>query len=314
MKITFIESCFLKALKDANKESAEILSALIVAIAMTAMTIIGNSFMFIVFIKSRSLQTPANILLAFLCFFDLLVGLTVYPVLVAILARDDLATSKELVSIFLYLVSLCDGFSIITVTFISLDRYIAVCFPFAYERLASVRNSIILLSSTNTVWLMLSFLFFVYEITLLYICTVLEFVIFLTVLFCYVCIYYIIRKQKRSVVTLGTINGSQSCAVILRRNQEGKKSKTIAIVLLFFYICFLPSYIYLIFLLIQRKCDNELHASLWILFPTLANSAANPFIYYLSRVDIREEAKRMLKRNPASSSSSFGGRPREGDA
>lgn len=295
MKITVVEKCLLKTLKEANKAGIEIISASIVACVMAVVTIFGNAFMLAVFVKSRNLHTPPNILLAFLCFFDLLVGVILHPLLLAILSSTELSSSEIGISIFLYLLSLCDGFSLIVVTCIALDRYTAVCYPYFYARRASNHHSFVALVATNAVWLLLSFVFFVSETVLLFVCVWLELVIFLTVLFCYVRIYTVIRRQKRTIITIGKKDSEHGLAITTRQ-QEGKKSKTIAILLILFFICFFPSYIYLIYLLVQGSCDSTIHSSLWSIFLTLSNSAVNPLVYYVSRTDLREAAKILGRR------------------
>ena len=295
MKVTVIEECFLKALVAARKDGPEISAAIILTILLSFMTILGNSGMLIVFIKSKSLHSAANILLAVLCFFDLLVGAIVDPLLLTILVRDDGPHSTILVSFFLYMVSLFDGFSMVAITCIALERFTGVCFPFFYEKNASKKNSIFAISLSSVAWALLSFLFFINEVTLLYICTALEFLIFLTVSMCYMRIYKVIQKKRAHVIILGTIPDVDSATEITRR-QERKKSKTIAILLVFFYVCFVPSFIYLIYLLVQEKCDDVFHSSIWLLLPTIANSAGNPLVYYISRRDIREEVKKTFRR------------------
>ena len=291
-----IEKCFLKASSDARKDSTELVAAITISVSLSLITIFGNSAMLVAFVKSKPLHSHANILLAFLCLFDVLVGLIVHPLLIAILAIDENEFSlSTLVTIFFYLVSLFDGLSIIAITCIALERFIAVCFPFFYDKHASIRNSVTVISLTSAAWVLLSFLFFINEVTLLYVCLALELVIFLTVSSCYIYIYIIVQKKRQEVIVLGTISNDESTTVVTR-NEEGRRSKKIAALLLFFYICFLPSYIYLVYLLAQRKCDNNLHSSLWLLFLTLANSAGNPLIYYISRTDIREEVRRTYGR------------------
>ena len=294
MKLTVIEECFLKTSADVREDNIEVVAAMIISVPLSLMTILGNCSMLVVFAKSRSLRSHSNILLGFLCLFDLLVGLTAHPLLISVLAIEDDSVSQALVSVFLYLVSLLDGFSVIAITCIALERFIAICFPFLFEKFASKRLNIAVMLLLNAAWLLLSFLFFVHEIFLLYVCVALEFVIFLTVSVCYIYIYVIIKKKRTHVIVLGTILNSNSVAVTSRR-KEGKKSKTVAILLIFFYVCFLPSYVYLVQLLIKGRCDDELHSSLWLLLPTLANSAGNPLVYYISRAEIRGEMKRILR-------------------
>lgn len=297
MKFTVIEKCFLKATSDARKNCTELIAAMVISISLSLVTIFGNSGMLVAFVKSKSLHSHSNILLAFLCLFDVLVGLTVHPLLIVILAKEDEFALETLVTIFFYLVSLFDGLSIIAITCIALERFTAVCFPFFYSKHATKRNSVAMILLTSAAWILFSFLFFINEVTLLYFCLALELVIFLTVSLCYVYIYVIVQRKRADVIILGTISNGGSTTV-LTRNEEGRKSNKIAALLLFFYVCFLPSYIYLVYLLIQGKCDNNLHSSLWLLFLTLANSAGNPLIYYISRADIREEVRRAYRRRP----------------
>ena len=292
--------CMLCVIFENRPANAEITIAIVLNIIVTITTVTGNSLLLAVFIKTRSLHTPANMLLIALCISDLLVGVIVLPLFTSVLPMREWMVPYTLYYVYRYAFLLCDGLSFLCLIFIALDRYLAVCFPFMYERNATCTRIICLVVITSVIWTIYSVVSFVHIKAFLTGCAMVEFLVFAVIVFCYLKVYRVVSYQRKIIFRMGNTVARDGRQDAMRRNHELNRTHTISVILVCFSICFLPSYCFLIYYLVNLgsscgNADQMHHISFWSTFLVLANSAINPVIYCLRRTDIRRAIKMMFR-------------------
>lgn len=117
-----------------------IINALTSPFAVTA-----NLLIIYVIAKKDSLHTPSNILLAFLAFSDLLVGLIVQPCFVAFRVVENIHHFVPCALRIVYSESfwVCYGVSFVTLSVISLERFIALRLHLRYNELVTSKRILI---------------------------------------------------------------------------------------------------------------------------------------------------------------------------
>lgn len=293
--------CLLYVILENHPSSAEITLAIVLNVIMTIITVTANSLLLAVFVKTRSLHTPANMLLATLCISDLLVGVIVQPLLISMLSKRGWMAPYTLYYVYRYAFLLCDGLSFLCLTLIALDRYLAVCLPFMYERNATCTSIICLVVISSVIWTLYSIVLFFHVKAFLAGYAFLKCWLFVAVVFCYLKVYKVISYQRKVILQMGSIVARDRRQDVVNRNNEFNRTHTISVILAFFSICFVPSYCFLFYYLVNhgRSCanaDNVHHISFWFSSLLLANSAINPVIYCLRRTDIRQAIKMMFRR------------------
>ena len=269
-------------------------------------TIVGNSIFMMILALKHSLHTPPNILLGALCLSDLLVGTVVQPLYLsefscklAGVSIDALLTLKTILTWF------CVGLSYQHIFLISLDRYAALCHPFLYHSYATCRlhvricllTSIIPLSVTTTSIILLV----THNLTIRnYILSGLLLVSFVAVAFANWRIFVVLLYRKRKVVVVGEIAGENRRHETSKGRQERNKTYVIVIVLVLFFICYLPLFIQFILKFWQEEVFTSFARfqafDLWTDFFMLLNSAVNPLVYYVRMKEMRKAAFDILCR------------------
>ena len=271
--------------------------------------ILGNCVVFAVFYRYELLRTPSNLLLLGLSFCDILVGLVTQPLFAAetglVAANSSAACSlKDLYVIFLFTFS---SSSMLHVCLISIERFIAIFYPFKHQRFLT-KKVVVIFS-----------IFFWIAWTLLTVFTRREhgggligfsrmaFVIFsaLVVLVINLRLWLEARKHSRRIrnaLPLPTLSaptsseGSrESQAAIAKAARDSKAAKTIFLITGVLIACNLP----LIATFIVRKfysLRGRTVTLLWFASNTIVLLPAilDPVIYCWRRRDIRVSIKRMF--------------------
>ena len=293
-------------------------------------TILANGTFMTILIKRRILHTPSNMLLGALCTSDLFIGLAVQPLYWTYKLTDKVHfhgsscnVTGEAVRV---LFDISFGLSFTFIILISLDRYFAVCHPYAYHAKATCKTHLCIsaISGICVATLFCLNLFFPQRVksykTMLGITTSLRFLHYLLpfalILFCYVKIYLVILKQRRAKAavyieatsyTMAYTDGSQDSrmldlskekrrkdkAALQRKKQEKDKAKSIAIILACFFICYGPNF-FICVLEIDGKTVAVAIIMVWAHFMLFVSSLLNPAVYYLRCAAIRSAAKRTL--------------------
>ena len=280
--------------------NAEIIAGL--NIPPTVLIIIGNFIFLITLIKTKSLHTPSNLLLAALCVADLLVGLICEPIFLVYLFRIRYGNhSRSLTQVYFAAFSF---FAVLSGTYsfvITLDRYVAICYPFWYHRRVTCKHYLAVIVAIMCSVLALNFIAGATQSrqasnvdtsagTLFGIWMAVMF----SVILMYCRIYKVASTQSR-VTNLGTFEGDKKNENMRQRTRERKKAYTVGIVLGIWIASSLPFLSKLTFTLTRNAdyCKDPatiMKFDLWAKFFTVLSSFANPFIYCYRSKEIRTAA------------------------
>lgn len=264
----------------------------------TLLAIIGNAICIVTIIKTPLLQTTSNVWVAALCVNDLIVGIIVQPLYYASLA--SFLTGQRIREFwFAARVStiLLSNASFFLAYFVTLDRCLAICKPFFYRRVASIKRSIIAAS--------LAFLLSIPSV-IIDIFAKREFLIFGPILVSlltaqivasYVLIYREVLVQRRKIAEVSiSVNNRDD---LRRRKGEKRKAYQILIIIIALFICYSP--ICMISLVLKDSSKEvcimpkkTIAAIIWGQFFMLLNSSINPLIYCFKMKEVRNEAIRII--------------------
>ncbi len=285
-------------------QSIPILIVSILNIPPTIIAILVNTVCLVTLIRTRSLHTPSNILLGALCVSDLLVGLLAQPFCLVFLfllydGNKNYCIWRE-ICVVLY--RQCAGLSFLFLSLMSIDRCIAVCYPFKYQRFATCKRYAYLSVTIGAVCIVLSclpliprfqeqFEFFYGISQILAVCCI---------LISYAKIYRIIRRQNNRVFAVGNIL-DQNARSGQGTKRQRKSVYTTAIIIGLFLTAYLPHVIFSLYRIAKhyRLCDvlhTLFNVELWTDLLVLVNSCINPLIYCLRCTDIRNAILKMLRR------------------
>lgn len=271
-----------------------------IALLGSFVAVLGNLLCIITFSRTRSLHSPSNLLLGALCITDLIMGLITQPLYQA-LQVVQLATGKSncvLRRVYVSSAYLLTGWSCFSTGMISLDRYLAICHPYLYLRVVTCKKYAIISGMVYFAWALYTVIdsVSVARESSRYLFAPSTILVFLMIVICYWRIFSILLKQKRSIrsAEAASENEAQNNG---RMKREKSKAFIIAIILLFFIICNLPTLIInLIFAIKRTICFNEQILALlnFANLCLLLNSCANPVVYCVRSSEIRNAAKRVL--------------------
>ncbi|XP_041832655.1 trace amine-associated receptor 1-like [Melanotaenia boesemani] len=219
--------------------------------SLSVVTACGNILVIISIIYFKQLHTPSNYLIFSLAVVDLLVGIVVFP----------FSMSYPLSSCLYYRELLCkirDSFdvvlsttSIFTLCCISVDRYYAVCQPLTYRTKISFQVVSVMILMSWGVSIFIAVGFVITELNQkkceqnCYLDDVLETILapvfsfylpIIIMLYIYLRIYLVAQRQARSI-QITTKSG------VTVSNGERKATRTLAIVMGVFLICWLPFFL-----------------------------------------------------------------------
>ena len=286
---------------------ANLTAFLVSDIIVTILTIFGNSIFLYTLINNKTLHTPSNVLLGALCVSDLLVGVVTQPLYLTFLSimRFKEVINKALIAAVTTASLYCGGLSFTYIGLISFDRYLAICKPYRYVTHATCKTHLIAAVTGGVVWAFLIILEYFYTLNSAFQMCLIGYglLIIISIIFSYVNIYIVILKQKRTIVHLGTISEQPtqgtSTSVERRRVKENKKQErdktwTITIMMLLFFICYLPYLGRIVYYTSRDKqCwdDSKLFlVTIWSNFIILLNSCMNVAVYCVRSKDIRNAA------------------------
>ena len=259
----------------------------------------GNLLVLVSIWRTSSLHLPSFVLLFNLALSDLCVGLIVQPAFVTgTLARMSGAHNVLCLAVISYTVSssiLC-GVSLLTMTAISVDRYLAVSLHLRYQEVVTVARVVLLvvlvwLSSTVSAisWLWSSNVFYIIAAVTIAVSNVL-------VLFTYVKIYCIVRRHEAQIHAQVQFQEQQMDEHSRNVASCKKSAITMFVVHCFFILCYLP---YVCTVLILSKGDRSLskqfalEMSLTVMY---INSCINPVLYCWRVSEIRKAMRKTVRK------------------
>ena len=286
-----------------------------VFLLMDIAALVGNFLVCLAFHRNPSLRTTTNYFVLSLALADLSMAVLIMPLNAASSIANRWATGQFGCKIIYSFSHVLAGVSLLTVMLLSVNRYFRVVQPRLYANSFSKRRSLtmvisvwiivilimaIVLSVTgmqfevNTMQPNLCFLpkrdlsaFVLYGV----VHSVFIFVPSLVNIMCYVQIYRAIRQHNAASTSSLSQKKKSSYGV-----KEAKITKTITIVVVGFYCCWLPLFITNILdsANVIGK-DAEKYFSIYYSFPVYASSVINPIIYATMCQLFRKEFSKTFK-------------------
>ena len=284
MKMTNYTSITMNASRNVDLENKDIginPEAIIVIICvlnapLLLISIFGNSLVLAAILRTPSLRSPSTVYLCSLAVSDLLVGLVVQPMYVALVLRPG----SFLLQSYNMLALSCCGVSLSTMTAISVDRFLALHCHMRYPNLMTEKRA---LCTTVSLWfacLILSCLYFwdrnIFFLTIV-VCIALCVMISL---FSYIRIYGIVHRHQLQIRTqqqaVQNLNAEHNLSIVQRKES--------AINTFIYYICMILCYFPVLITLITQAVlpMQDIHLTVARAFATTVtfmNSAINPFLY-----------------------------------
>ncbi|KAM6915095.1 LOW QUALITY PROTEIN: trace amine-associated receptor 1-like [Xenentodon cancila] len=250
---------------------------------MSVVTVCGNLLVIISTIYFKQLHTPSNYLILSLAMADLLVGRSLplsmsYSVSFCLHQRDLLCKVRDAFDVVL------STTSIFNLCCISVDRYYAVCQPLTYRSKMSLQVVSVMILMSWGVSVLVTIGFIIAELMQeqceenCFSDVILEkvmapvFSFYLPVvimLYIYLRIFLVAERQARSIQSTTKPRATVS-------HMERKATKTLAIVMGAFLMCWLPFFLCFSLQLLGGVAVPVYETLNWF---TLSNSMLNPFIY-----------------------------------
>ncbi|XP_024146609.2 trace amine-associated receptor 1 [Oryzias melastigma] len=252
--------------------------------SLSVVTVFGNLLVIIAIIYFKQLHTPSNYLILSLAVTDLLVGLVVLPISIVFALSSCLYDRGLFCKIRDSFDVVLSTTSIFNLCCISVDRYYAVCQPLTYRVQMSTRVVVVMITMSWGVSIFVAIGFVIAELNQeqckddCFSDVVLEkvlapvFCFYLPVLimvYIYLRIFFVAQRQARSIQ-----NSTNSAGTV--SNMERKATKTLAIVMGIFLMCWMPFFLCFSLQVLGGVSVPVYETLNWF---TLCNSMLNPFIY-----------------------------------
>ena len=259
----------------------------------------GNLLVLVSIWRTSSLHLPSFVLLFNLALSDLCVGLIVQPAFVtATLARMSGAHDVLCVTLISTTASssiLC-GVSLLTMTAISVDRYLAVCLHLRYQEVVTVARVIRLVV---LVWLSsaVSAIAWLWPLNVFYIIAAVTIAVSnVLVLFTYVKIYRVVRRHEAQIHAQVQFQEQQMDEHSRNVASCKKSAITMFVVHCFFILCYLPYVCTVIALIITEHVASKQSALEMSLIIMFMNSCINPVVYCWRVSEIRKAMRETVRK------------------
>ena len=275
------------SISDFNSNMLITLMVFNILISITATT--GNLLVLLTIWRSPHLQSPSNTFLFGLALSDLCVSEPLNVGFQAVLFRNSskitsctLRNARTLISVFLTTVTL------LTVTAMSVDRYLAIYLHLRYEQLVTeekTRNIILCVWVISSVPLVIV----IFDaVTSFLVLTLTIAVCLVSISFVWIKIYQVVRNHQVQIQDQMAV-ATQSFNMVRFRNSAINTLLVLVIVL----SCYTPFLVSKICLTVELKRSNVVFLEICYIF-VLLNSSLNPFVYFWRQRDLRTRAKQLV--------------------
>ena len=232
---------------------------------------------------NKDLRSPFNYFVANLGLADLIVGLVTSPLAATYLISEGLKDPNQQFRVWMhmtYFIS-CTA-SLLSLTALALDRYVAVTYPLLYRYKLSPMRAFLVSLLVWTGSILFSLIYFVvgYNKFRFVFANSAVAVAFAVLIFTNTKIFKHLRLQVHQWDTLSD-STNESLAKKQAVKREKEVTKTLLIVLMFFLACYLPSCVCIYIVNLCSTCDCVfIHWVRDIQFVlVMGNSGVNPFVY-----------------------------------
>ena len=266
------------------------LMVLNILISITATT--GNLLVLVTIWRSPHLHSPSNTLLFGLALSDLCAGLVSEPLHIGFQAvlfnNSGKATSCTLVDTLSLTCTSLTVVTLLTVTAMNVDRYLAIYLHLRYEQVVTekrARKVILCLWFISSV----PFVIMVFDPMTSYLVIIITITVCLVIItFAWIKIYQVVRHHQAQIQDQMAV-ASQSFNMARFRNSAISTMLVLVIVLL----CYTPFLVSKICLTISLNRSNFVFFEISLTF-VLLNSSLNPFVYFWRQRDLRARAKQLV--------------------
>ena len=262
---------------------------------------IANFLVVLSYFKNSRLRTVSNVPLISLAFSDLMVTAVVLPLYIARLLKEIYGTHNCLLWTFYRLLSYFPaGVSLLTVTFISVERFITLAYPYRYQTiLTRLRMKIIV----GIIW---CFAFFMVVANLLLIpnrvflivAAVLTGVCIITLLSIWVWVFKLLQNHKRRIATVNRPSHiakkpqQRDCQQEMRQNTYTSGAIVVGLIL-----CYLP----LVFSFVYYCTEPTNFIFMYLVTPwsemiILAHSFFDPLYVFWRKSEFRQTTRTLICR------------------
>ena len=253
----------------------------------------GNVVVLLAVYKTRSLRTVSNFFICSLAVADLLVGLIVNPLYIAIVTLRVWVSDHPLYQAENYLWIQTLAMTTFSLAAISIDRYIAVTKVFRYQEILTKNRCFVTIGSVwafSATFASATFVIAPGDSSKLWVaCVVITVGIPLAIMtYCYYYIFQAAQSQSKKMRT--------NAAQITEITKQRKAAITVAIVVGLFVCLFTPNLVFSIFEVTATDyCQNVIVYQHWLraIWLALSSSACNPWVYAIRNRDYREAYKRI---------------------
>ncbi|XP_039674275.1 trace amine-associated receptor 13c-like [Perca fluviatilis] len=292
------ELCFPQLNSSCKKPTLPHTEAMLIYVLLSSISLLTVALNLLVIISIshfRQLHTPTNLLLLSLAVSDLLVGLLLMPV--EIIYIEACWFLGDIVCTLYYLVDyIITSASVANMVLISVDRYIAICYPMHYPTKVTKRRVQI---SVCLCWILSGF----YRILLLHdhleqpgrssscfgecvvvinyiegvVDLVFTFIIpIIVIIVLYFRVFMVAVSQARVIRLQITALKAQRSGTVTAKKKEVKAARTIGVVIVVFLFCFCPYYFPT---LAGQDTSVDASAAPFEIWLAHFNSCLNPVIY-----------------------------------
>lgn len=272
--------------------------ACFVLVVLIVFALFGNTLVWVAFIAVKRLQKVTNFYIVSLATADLLVTLFAMTTWLLHMAFGGKILIKGTPLHTIYTMSdiACGTASIMSLTFVSIDRYLAITKPFSYQTLLSPVRVLgtILFSWTYALIVALLKFWIDRKIYPIFIALMSFFIPTTSMFFTYSCIFAVARRHVRVINVVSGNRHEKKFSYVT----EMKAAKVIGIVVGAFLICWAPFLLTNLAVNYCLKCAKNFPVEGVYILKLLqyTSSALNPYIYTCLNIDFRVAVKRLMCR------------------
>ena len=273
----------------------------VISVPSAFLAVLLNTAVINCILRTDHLQTPRNTLILLLSFIDLSIGAITQPLFsIQSLLQSIGIYSCRFEAVYAFLAYNTGAISYIFVSLLSAHQCFTVYFPFKSEQYITCSRCVIIALTLATAKMLLISLSSAKVVSAVILRQLLisGFVslsfVFIT---SYIFINIAVNKQKRKI-----IDQMRQCHEEAARIQrERSKSRVILLIVTAFFICFIPTAVFLVVLAILGPRTNLAYIGVKITSVfVFANSAINPLIYVFRVGEIRVAVFNCLKKEDGS--------------